>query len=1187
MKLLLLFFFSLISVTSVFAQFSDEIELINNIRGEYTSVNDLDNDGDIDVVLGGEESLVWKENLGEGNFSQNRIISTNIYRNSLFTVHDLDEDGYEDIISFEKTGMPSRQLLVYFKNNGDGTFADSIIIGEVPGTPKAVDIGDVDNDGFLDVLVAQSAGRIVSVFKTEGSPLSWVNSTIIEYITIPYDGQLLDMDEDGDLDVLFNFVAPGDASAIRWYENLDDGNFSADPVWSEGGVDYPRKSIYKDVDNDGLKDIVSTSTVGENKIVWNKNLGTGEFSDLALISDDVLDPLSVSVGDIDNDGDNDVLSISVTDQKVALYRNLGDGVFDDQEVLFSELPYPQTIDLADFDNDGNLDIMVSYKYEFGEYNVEQPVVWFKNLGGGSFDGSYNYISINTYRPEKLDVFDIDGDGLDDVLAIDFQLDKVYWYKNHGDLNFQLKEIISDDFDEPVSACAGDFDNDGDIDIAVCEKEGAIISWFENTGDGNFGDKQILVDDAEDGKDIECYDINGDGYLELLSLDFDKLSVIFNDAGEFRDYIYEYDDMGSMTTFELVDIDADGNVDLIYTHGRDNEVRWRKNNGYGLFRDPQAIATGVSYDAGIHYGDINGDGLMDVVVGFTTGVPVKWYENLGDLGFGDANILYSEHTDPKIVQMADLDNDGDPDLLIGGANYPEDDALVWLENLGDATFGEPQSISNSHDLIREILASDLDNDGDFDVLVSSYWDQSIAIYENYQFSPNQIRGKVFIDLNENGTEDLDEIGTSMLEVISDPDYSYAFTYEDGDYIMIANSDVIETYAISLAELEHWHITTDPSIYSVEVDEYFTYEDSVDFGIYFSEVVDEVENSLSGDFPRCNTIVNYWIDINNVGTTNPSGIITMKLDENVAYISSEVEPDSIVDQQIFWSYESLAYFGRVNFNVQVELPDFSFMGDTLSSLLITSIDESDYVANDTLNQILVCAYDPNDKSVTPKGVEEMGLIPPTTPSLEYIIRFQNTGTDTARNVVIVDQLDPNLDWSSLRPVSWSDPMEIVWLPSGEISFRFENIMLPDSNVNELASHGFVKFKIDLIEGLDIGTEIHNYAKIYFDENPAIITNTTLNTLYVEEFDNILENESSQLRLLVYPNPFSNFTTIYFGEELKGESQLKIYNLLGKEVYSMSNLKGSSHIFENKFLSPGVYLITLTTSNMEAGTVKIVIQ
>ena len=168
-----------------------------------------------------------------------------------------------------------------------------------------------------------------------------------------------------------------------------------------------------------------------------------------------------------------------------------------------------------------------------------------------------------------------------------------------------------------------------------------------------------------------------------------------------------------------------------------------------------------------------------------------------------------------------------------------------------------------------------------------------------------------------------------------------------------------------------------------------------------------------------------------------------------------------------------------------------------------------------------------------------------------------------------------------------MEIVWLPSGEISFRFENIMLPDSNVNELASHGFVKFKIDLIEGLDIGTEIHNYAKIYFDENPAIITNTTLNTLYVEEFDNIIENESSQLRLLVYPNPFSNFTTIYFGEELKGESQLKIYNLLGKEVYSMSNMKGSSHIFENKFLSPGVYLITLTTSNMEAGTVKIVIQ
>jgi len=89
----------------------------------------------------------------------------------------------------------------------------------------------------------------------------------------------------------------------------------------------------------------------------------------------------------------------------------------------------------------------------------------------------------------------------------------------------------------------------------------------------------------------------------------------------------------------------------------------------------------------------------------------------------------------------------------------------------------------------------------------------------------------------------------------------------------------------------------------------------------------------------------------------------------------------------------------------------MGDTLSSSLSTV--SMDFLGNvnstysDTLNQILLCAYDPNDKIATPKGIDSMGYILPNTSELEFTIRFQNTGNDTATNIVITDQLDANLD------------------------------------------------------------------------------------------------------------------------------------------------------------------------------------
>jgi uncharacterized repeat protein (TIGR01451 family) len=133
------------------------------------------------------------------------------------------------------------------------------------------------------------------------------------------------------------------------------------------------------------------------------------------------------------------------------------------------------------------------------------------------------------------------------------------------------------------------------------------------------------------------------------------------------------------------------------------------------------------------------------------------------------------------------------------------------------------------------------------------------------------------------------------------------------------------------------------------------------------------------------------------------------------------------------------------------------------------------------------------VTLAGYGADGAVDIGTEWLEYTIRFQNTGTDTAFTVVLRDTLDADLEWESMQVLATSHGLtEISVDPSGEAMFKFQGILLPDSNVNEPGSQGFLKYRLRPVAGAPHLTRIHNTAAIYFDFNEPVITNTVLNTL-----------------------------------------------------------------------------------------------
>lgn len=235
----------------------------------------------------------------------------------------------------------------------------------------------------------------------------------------------------------------------------------------------------------------------------------------------------------------------------------------------------------------------------------------------------------------------------------------------------------------------------------------------------------------------------------------------------------------------------------------------------------------------------------------------------------------------------------------------------------------------------------------------------------------------------------------------------------------------------------------------------------------------------------------------------------------------------------------------------------------------------------------AYDPNDKRAYPAGYGEEHFIARNT-DLEYHIRFQNTGTDTAFTVVIRDTLDPHLDVTSVRPGAASHDYEFDISGTGLLKFTFEDILLPDSNINEPASHGFVKFRVAQKADLPIGTVIKNNAGIYFDFNQPVITNETWHTIgenFVEVVD-VDDVQQAGVKTVVAPNPFSEETFIRVeGLELTGGT-LRLFNAQGKQVQT-APLQSNQVKLDARHLPTGIYIFRLESGGQLISSGKVVVQ
>ncbi len=356
---------------------------------------------------------------------------------------------------------------------------------------------------------------------------------------------------------------------------------------------------------------------------------------------------------------------------------------------------------------------------------------------------------------------------------------------------------------------------------------------------------------------------------------------------------------------------------------------------------------------------------------------------------------------------------------------------------------------------------------------------------------------FYDENSNGIFEQEEYHLYNFSFIIDP--MPVYTSYDSSNTTIFYIDTITSIQYDNTNNGLWTVINDPEAYTIEaigVEDttlYFPMEPITNF--WFQSV--DVTSSIT----RCNQQTNIWLTYTNNSSQANSGYVNLIADSLTSFISSIPPVDSIAGDTLYWFYENLYPTHSAQIHAIFEMAGPGVDGENVGKNLVfeSEIETWEGEGEDKFfyNSELICAYDPNDKLVNPKGIGGANYTLFSDSLLNYTIRFQNTGNDTAFNIIIRDTISEYLDLSSYRFTTSSHEMSTeINLSERIIEFHFNNIELPDSNINEPASHGLVKFSLIAKENIAEGTVIENTAGIYFDFNPPIVTNTTFNT-FVESY------------------------------------------------------------------------------------------
>lgn len=453
--------------------------------------------------------------------------------------------------------------------------------------------------------------------------------------------------------------------------------------------------------------------------------------------------------------------------------------------------------------------------------------------------------------------------------------------------------------------------------------------------------------------------------------------------------------------------------------------------------------------------------------------------------------------------------------------------------------------------------------------------------------NYVFGRVYFDSNQ---DNVFNGGDFPLEGIIVHDSTYnCFTSTDSNGLyrqVIPNTGI---YSLRLGNITPNYQYGSPSNghYPVNLISQGDTAMNADFAMTSVSAIQDVNAFLASGIARSGFAQQYSIQCGNNGTTIVSDTIWFTHDSLLPLISSTPAFDGYTYPTGYWLYNNLIPGQQINKVVWLQVP--VIFGTTLVSNVTIGPLFMDAHPTDNGNgeiDVVVFSWDPNLKECSSITMNEFGDIWPTDLELDYTIHFQNTGTDTAFTVVVVDTLPAELDITTFRMGASSHPCTYTingYNGVNEVKFTFMNILLVDSTTNEPASHGFCQFTIDRFANLPIGTQIMNEANNYFDFNPAIVTNMDTVTIW----DPLSLVETSRANVFVYPNPAQDNVNILLSNEFSGNnSTVTLRDISGRTIATMQTNGATQIVLNITNYSAGMYFITIQSATQETFTQQLII-
>lgn len=445
---------------------------------------------------------------------------------------------------------------------------------------------------------------------------------------------------------------------------------------------------------------------------------------------------------------------------------------------------------------------------------------------------------------------------------------------------------------------------------------------------------------------------------------------------------------------------------------------------------------------------------------------------------------------------------------------------------------------------------------------------------------------FFDTNNNGLHDTEEPAFPLGQ------YQYEVNNDGNVHQVTAGLSIYHLYDNDSSNSYDLGFTIDPeyaSFYQTGIPQMQNVNPTVGmvtygFPITASQPLKDVSVTLSSlDLPRPGFLHNYVITYSNLGNhLIDSGTITFTIDPALQ-IHTFPEPGTATPTGFSYPFENLAPFEKRILYVQTIvglIPDVN-LGQLLNSTVaITPIAGETQLTDNSaaITEMVVGSYDPNDK-MEAHGEKIITTEFSTNDYLTYTIRFENTGTANAENVRITDVLDDQLDAASVKMLSASNNYTLDRV-NNSLTWKFTNIQLPPAEVNSEAAQGYVTFKVKPKSGFTTGTVIPNTAEIFFDFNPAIVTNT-FETTFVDMLNTTTVGSSI---FEIYPNPATDKITV---NASSGSIQnIIVYDISGKKIKEEKFQTNIVHLNFNT-ISGGLYFIEIISNTGQKSVKKLLIK